>query len=172
MEFWDLVNEQGDFLRIVRADSALKKDEYHFAAEVWPVNGKGEILVQKRSGSCEVLPGIWGLTTGRVQSGETTRQGAARELREELGLCLPPKDLIFLKRIVRKDGTQLIWDVFSAKTDVGISDLLLQPEEVERACWLPPKEILRMAKEGSLYRYPEFDEMLEKAVESAKKRPI
>ena len=172
MESWDLVDETGHFLRTARADSALKKDEYHFAVEIWPVNGKGEILVQKRSEFCKVLPGVWGLTTGRVQAGETTVQGAVRELREELGLCTSPESLIFLKRIVRKDGTQLIWDVFSMKTDVDISDLLLQREEVEEVRWLPPEEMILMAEKGILYCYPEFYEMLKKAAGSVKEKAI
>ena len=168
MEAWDLVDEHGRFLRTVCTDSALKKDEYHFSVEIWPVRAKEEILVQKRSRFCKVLPGLWGLTTGRVQAGETTVQGAVRELREELGLYTSPESLIFLKRIVRRDASQLIWDVFSMKTEARISDLFLQREEVEEVRWLPPKELVLMAKEGRLYRYPEFYEILDMAVRSVK----
>ena len=164
MEFWDLVDEQGRFLRTVRSDSKLKKEEYHFAVEIWPINSQGEILLQKRSVFCEVLPGVWGLTTGRVQAGETTIQGAVRELREELSLFAAEKELIFLKRIVRKDGTHLIWDVFSYKTDVQTSTLCLQPEEVEDVCWILPEKVIQMAEEGNVYRYPEFYEILKENI--------
>ena len=49
MEYWDIVDENGRFLYTAPADIKCKHGEYHFAAEVWPVNPHGEILIQKRS---------------------------------------------------------------------------------------------------------------------------
>lgn len=113
-------------------------------AEVWPVNPHGEILIQKRSLQCPILPGVWGLTTGRIQSGETTAQGAVRELREELGLSVPVNRLIFLERIIRRDETHLIWDIFTVKIFAEISSLQMQTSEVEQALWVPPSKFLQM----------------------------
>ena len=113
-------------------------------AEVWPVNPHGEILIQKRSLQCPILPGVWGLTTGRIQSGETTAQGAVRELREELGLSVPVNRLIFLERIIRRDETHLIWDIFTVKIFAEISSLQMQTSEVEQTLWVPPSKFLQM----------------------------
>ena len=107
-------------------------------AEVWPVNPHGEILIQKRSLQCPILPGVWGLTTGR------TAQGAVRELREELGLSVPVNRLIFLERIIRRDETHLIWDIFTVKIFAEISSLQMQTSEVEQALWVPPSKFLQM----------------------------
>ncbi len=69
--------------------------EYHPAMEAWIKNSRGEILIQQRSVECEILPGAWGLTTGRMIAGESTQQGCIREIREELGLCVTPSQIQF-----------------------------------------------------------------------------
>ena len=168
MEYWDIVDENGRFLYTAPADIKCKHGEYQFAAEVWPVNPHGEILIQKRSLQCPILPGVWGLTTGRIQSGETTAQGAVRELREELGLSVPVNRLIFLERIIRRDETHLIWDIFTVKIFAEISSLQMQTSEVEQALWVPPSKFLQMVKNGDLNNYPELEQMLQKVTENVK----
>ena len=87
MQYWDIYDKDGHFTG--RKKGKYEKwgeDEYHLATEVWVINSKKQILIQQRSEKCQLLPGIWALTTGRVVSGETTRQGCIRELKEELGI--------------------------------------------------------------------------------------
>ena len=87
MEYWDIYDKDGNFTGRKKGKyEKWSKDEYHLATEVWVINSKKQILIQKRSDKCEILPSMWALTTGRVVSGETTRQGCIRELREELGI--------------------------------------------------------------------------------------
>ena len=49
-------------------------------------NHENKFLVQQRSFQKQYFPGIWDVTGGRVQAGETKRQGAVREAWEEVGL--------------------------------------------------------------------------------------
>ena len=103
MEYWDIYDKDGHFTG--RKKGKYEKwgeDEYHLATEVWVINSKKQILIQQRSEKCQLLPGIWALTTGRVVSGETTRQGCIRELKEETGL-----DLISINKINSKDKLYL-----------------------------------------------------------------
>ena len=87
MEYWDIYDKDGNFTGRKKGKyEKWSKDEYHLATEVWVINSKKQILIQKRSDKCEILPSMWALTTGRVVSGETTRQGCIREFREELGI--------------------------------------------------------------------------------------
>ena len=87
MEYWDIYDKDGNFTGRKKGKyEKWDKDEYHLATEVWVINSKKQILIQQRSEKCQLLPGIWALTTGRVVSGETTRQGCIRELKEETGL--------------------------------------------------------------------------------------
>ena len=86
MEYWDIYDKDGNFTGRKKGKyEKWDKDEYHLATEVWVINSKKQILIQQRSEKCQLLPGIWALTTGRVVSGETTRQGCIRELKEETG---------------------------------------------------------------------------------------
>lgn len=83
--------------------------EFHLAMEAWILNSNKEILLQRRADSCEVLPGVWGLRTGRMLAGENSKVGCVREIQEELGLTVQPEAPAFLRRIFR---TELIWDLF------------------------------------------------------------
>ncbi len=161
MESWDLYDPFAKKTgRTVPKGTELSAEEYHLAMEVWIVNAKGQVLIQERSQECEILPGVWGLTTGRMVAGEDTRAGCIRELREELGLSVQPEQLQFLRRILRQDGTHLIWDIYLLQMDVPISDLTLQSEEVSSAKWADMQELRQLILTGKLFFYPEIWEIL------------
>lgn len=161
MESWDLYDPFAKKTgRTVPKGTELSAEEYHLAMEVWIVNAKGQVLIQERSQECEILPGVWGLTTGRMVVGEDTRAGCIRELREELGLSVQPEQLQFLRRILRQDGTHLIWDIYLLQMDVPISDLTLQSEEVSSAKWADMQELRQLILTGKLFFYPEIWEIL------------
>ena len=160
MEYWDICDAFGRPTgRTLPKGSPFQPGEYHLAAEVWVVNPAGEILIQQRSEQCEILPGVWGLTTGRMVAGETARQGAVRELAEELGISARPEELLPLLHATRTD---LVWEVFLLRRDIPLEGLTLQKEEVAQARWVTSREFCRMAEAGDLYRYPELYQVLEK----------
>lgn len=162
MEYWDIYNSSGEKTgKKVKKGEPLLPGEYHPAMEAWIVNSSGQVLVQKRSMSCELLPGIWALTTGRMVSGESTLEGCVRELDEELGLIVRLDDVTFLRRILREDGTHLIWDVYLVRADAEISELNLQTEEVSEAKWATFDEITDMVGNGIMFKYPEIEEIIE-----------
>ena len=51
-------------------------------------NEQGRVFVQRRSTTRRVLPGIWDIVGGHVESGETLQQALAREVKEETGWTL------------------------------------------------------------------------------------
>ena len=163
MEFWDICDSEGNLTgRTVPKGTAFGEGEYHLAMEAWIVNSNGQILIQRRAESCEVLGGVWGLTTGRMVSGEDTRMGAVREIREELGLSVEAKSLRHLLRVARPN--HLVWDVYALSMNVDLKDLTLQPEEVAEARWVEEATFRRMLRSGDLFSYPEIEEMLQKAL--------
>lgn len=162
MEKWQVYDENGNEInKVVSDNSALSVGEYHLAVEVWIVNSHGQILLQQRSPAMEVLPGYWGLTTGRVQLGEDSITGCLREVQEELGLMLQKEELQFLCRIPRQDDTHLLWDLYKVQKDVCIEELTLQEEEVARAKWVSTAEFVQILEAGKIYKYPEIYEILE-----------
>ena len=63
---------------------------------------EGQILLVKRSKTQGKYPNFWSVPSGGVEIGETFREGAARELKEETMLDINPKNLVYLGTI--KDG--------------------------------------------------------------------
>ena len=158
MEYWDVCNVYGDRTGQIRPKGAFfEPGEYHPAMEAWIKNSRGEILIQQRSAQCEILPGVWGLTTGRMIAGENTEQGCIREIREELGLCVTLSQIQFLKRIPRGE---LLWDIYLVPDDTPMERFQLQAEEVARAKWVSPIAFRTLLETGKLFRYPEIEEIL------------
>ena len=163
MELWDVYDRNG------RKTGALKEKEsdylpgeHHLAVEAWVFNSRREILIQQRSWSREILPGMWSLTTGRIIAGEDSRRGCVRELEEELGMSVKPGELFFFRRIIREDP--LIWDVYFTLQDVSLEKLSLQKDEVIQASWVSFGKFRTLLKKRAVFRYPEIDEVLAAAI--------
>lgn len=161
MEYWDIYDKDGNFTGRKKGKyEKWSKDEYHLATEVWVINSKKQILIQKRSDKCEILPGMWALTTGRVVSGETTRQGCIRELREELGINASEDECKLVKSYL-KNRLGMIWDIYFIRKDIELNNITLQKDEVSRAKFVDTDEFRQMLKEGIMCEYSEIYELLE-----------
>ena len=161
MEYWDIYDKDGNFTGRKKGKyEKWDKDEYHLATEVWVINSKKQILIQQRSEKCQLLPGIWALTTGRVVSGETTRQGCIRELKEELGIEAKEEECNLVKSLL-KNRLGMIWDIYFIRKDVNLDELVLQEEEVARAKFVNTNEFRNMLKEGIMCEYSEVYELLD-----------
>ena len=112
----------------------------------------GRLLIQRRTENKHIWPGLWDVTVGGgVDAGETTRQGAEREVREELGYAL---DLSGLRPSVTVNFAGGFDDFFIAVRDVDIDGLSLQAEEVSAVRWVTLEELLAMVDDGSFIPYP------------------
>ncbi|MFQ7518723.1 MAG: NUDIX hydrolase [Clostridium sp.] len=161
MEYWDIYDKDGNFTGRKKGKyEKWDKDEYHLATEVWVINSKKQILIQQRSEKCQLLPGIWALTTGRVVSGETTRQGCIRELKEELGIEAKEEECNLVKSLL-KNRLGMIWDIYFLSKDVELEDVTLQKEEVSRVKLVNTDEFRDMLKEGIMCEYSEVYELLD-----------
>lgn len=162
MELWDVYDKSGRKTGAVKEkESEYLPGEYHLAMEAWVFNDQREILIQQRSWSRPILPGMWSLTTGRMVAGEDSRQGCVRELKEELGLSVLPQEPYFLRRIIRDDP--LIWDIYFLRRNVPAESLALQREEVAQARWVSFRQFYELLEAKRLFRYPEIDQVLESA---------
>ena len=122
----------------------LLKDEYHLVAICWIVNKKGEFLITRRSFDKEYFGGFWEAQGGSVLSGETSLEAAVREVKEEVGLCVDPKDAwLFASHI--KDNT--IFDHWLFRYEFDLSKVILQEGETidaKAATWNEIKELMKM----------------------------
>ena len=127
-------------------------EEYRMVVHVCIFNNQGQLLIQRRSAEKTVWPELWDVSIGGgVDAGETSRQGAEREVSEELGYDL---DLTGLRPAVTVNFEGGFDDFFVVTRDLNIRDLRLQKEEVSDVRWVTLEEALVMLDSGTFIPYP------------------
>ena len=121
-ERWDILDENGTPTgkTTLRGRSFLKTGEYHLVVHIWPFDKDGRLLIQRRSGERKLMPNEWAATGGSAVSGEESLEAALRELNEEIGIAAKPEELMFARRLKRKNSFLDVWFV---KVDVDINNL-------------------------------------------------
>ena len=113
-EYWDLYDaERKPLGRTIRRGDAFAEGEYYVCCEIWIQNSKGELLLTQRHPD-KKAGGLWEFTGGGVLAGETTGQGAIRELEEELGLSVQESELELLETYQQKN---YFMDIFVVRKD-------------------------------------------------------
>ena len=113
--------------------------EYRTVVHVCLFDSRDRLLIQRRTAGKRVWPEKWDVSVGGgVDAGETSRQGAEREFREELGY---PLDLGGLRPAVTVNFGGSFDDFFILRRDVDIASFRLQAEEVEAVRFFPLHEI-------------------------------
>ena len=126
--------------------------EYRTVVHVCLFDRQGRMLIQHRTPDKVIWPGYWDVSVGGgVDAGETSRQGAEREFREELGY---PLDLTGCRPTVTVNFPGGFDDFYLATRDVALEELTLQPEEVLEVRWATLEEVLALLEEGKFIRYP------------------
>lgn len=162
-ELWDILDGEGNPTgRTIERGKPLQAGEYMLAVHIYIVNSKGEYLMQKRSSTKEVLPGVWDTTGGAVTAGEDSRLGALREVEEEIGIKLALDELEYTARIQRE---QSFVDIWFLKKDFDAKACILQEEEVEAVKWVSAKEMIEHIK-AAPWRQAEYKEKVIAAIEA------
>lgn len=149
MEVWDLVDGSRNLLGKLhtRGEETLP-GEYHIVVEVLTINRDGKILVTQRD-AAKTYPLLWESTGGSVNAGETSLQGAIRELHEETGLSVRAENLHFIGEMKRKNYflDSYFW---KSEDNIEMSDLNLQPGEVYDAKLVTFNEFEEMNTRGEV----------------------
>lgn len=148
MEEWDLYDENGNKTnKTVFRGEKLQDDEYHLVVNAWVMNEKHEFLISQRAPN-KSFPYRWECTGGSVLKGESSIEGAMRELKEELGLEVNPEEAVLIGTKKRYyTGCPDILSVWLFKSEVAIDELTLQKEEVCNAMWASAEQIDQLIKE-------------------------
>ena len=129
MELWDLYDKDGGNTGLLHMrDRPIPEGYYHLVVFIWTFTTDHKLLLTKRDPR---KPGgnLWEVTAGSVIAGETSLEGASRELYEETGLS--PKELHFFHRVLKNKG---IYDHYIVHEDVHLHQLQLQEGETIDAC--------------------------------------
>lgn len=155
MELWDLYTED----RKLTPESHIRGEElpenrYHLVVHVWIKNKNNEYLISQRDSSRPTFPLMWECTGGSVLKGETSLQGALREVKEELGIDLLPQNGRLIGSKVRKiiNGKKFndIKDVWLFNYDGEVSLKNATTNEVCDFKWMKPYEIQKLLNDGKL----------------------
>lgn len=150
IEMWDLYNKERE-----KAGEALERGKsipqglYHIVAGAWIMNSQLQFLISQRHPNM-TYPNYWECTGGSVLMGESSLEGAVREVNEELGIVLfPDQALLFFQ--TRRDKMQDFYDAWLFHTDIPISSLKLQSEEVADVKWVNKDELYEMYLKKELH---------------------
>ncbi len=122
---------------------------YKMLVNVLVRNSRGEILLTKRAPE-KKYGGMWELTCGHAQAGETAVQAAVRELSEETGIRAE-------ERALTHRGTFFVgycfFELFLLCADVPHGEIRLRPGETVDAKWVSPAELVAMHRRGEVVLY-------------------
>lgn len=154
MEKWDLYTKD----RVKTGRSHTRGEElpeglFHLVVHIWLKNPEGRYLISQRSADRPTFPLMWETTGGSVLLSEDSLEGALREVREELGIDLPPKEgkLLFSRVrdwVVGKRFGDIL-DVWEFPFE-GEADLTAAEGEVCDTRWADVTEIGRMLESGEM----------------------
>ena len=165
-EIWDLYNSKMQLTgKTMTRGEEIPAGMYHLAVHIWPVNRKGEFLVQKRASTVQWKPNIWADTGGSAVAGENPLTAAKRELLEELGYDAKDEEMREIACLRRSNS---FCSVYTIRIDRPAEEFSLQKEEVSEVRWCSPAKVSRMVSEGMLYNYGDsYFRMLFEACASA-----
>ena len=127
----------------------IPKGLYHLVVSAWIVNQQGQYLLSQRHPDKQ-YPLYWECTGGSVLSGETSLQGAIREVKEELGITLAPEQGKPIYQFRRED-MQDFYDVWLFHADIDIKEMVLQKTEVVDVQWVNQDKLLNMFQKKQLH---------------------
>ena len=162
-EYWDLYDENRNPLgRTIKRGDAFAEGEYYVCCEIWIQNSNGQMLMTQRHPD-KKAGGLWEFTGGGVLAGETTRQAAVREVKEELGVGIDETDLKLLEVYKHKN---YFMDIYVVKKDFDIKSLVFEPDEVVDAKWVSREEIREMIIEKKVVKSVGYRYQLYQSVEA------
>ena len=157
MERWDLytADRKPTGETHIRGEE-LPENRYHLVVHVWVRNSRGEYLISQRAADRPTFPLFWESIGGSVLQGETSLQGALREVKEEVGLDLSPDcgELVFSQVRDRIDGRKFgdILDVWLFTYDGEVDLSHATTKEVAQTRWMTPEQIDDLYQSGRLVR--------------------
>lgn len=151
MEQWDLYTKD----RTPTGETHLRgvplpEGRYHLVVHIWIQNSAGQFLVSQRAASRPTFPLMWECVGGSVVKGEDSLKGALREVKEEVGLSLPPETGRLVHSEVREEGFHDILDVWLFPYDGPVALENATTDEVAQCRWLDKSGVQALYDSGKL----------------------
>lgn len=161
MEYWDIYDKNRNKINKTKIrGEKLTDDEYHLVVNAWIKSDDNKFLITQRSEN-KAHPLMWECTGGSVVKGESTFEGALREIGEELGIEVDKDTGKFIGSALRYYvGCPDILDVWIFNSNVDIADVTIQEEEVCDVMWATKEEILKLYVDKKFEANPFFLEAI------------
>jgi len=132
--------------------NTLEKRTNRLTVHIVFFNSKNQMLIQKRTTTKKVFPGLWDVSVGGgVLEGETSEQAMKREVEEELGVKFDHEYFRPQLTINFRNGFD---DYYLIKDfDVELSTLSYQKEEVEKLMWADKETVLKFIENNEFIPY-------------------
>lgn len=148
MEKWDLYDQNGNKLNEIGIrGQPLQEGKYHLVVEIWTINDENEILITQRDKN-KPFGLLWECTGGSVIAGESSIEGAIRELYEETGLKANKNDL---EKVGRTFMDQTIYDIYVYRHNFDLADVCLQEGETVAVQKVTKEELLVLVSQGQFF---------------------
>ncbi|UBU17832.1 NUDIX hydrolase [Nonomuraea gerenzanensis] len=136
-ELVERVDDQDQVLGVVSRDDAIRHGWLHRKATTVCRDERGRFLVYRRADGLSRYPGYYEVTVGgAVEVGESYRAAAAREVKEELGVDVPVREVV--KFLCRGEISSYWLGVHEA---VVTGDVSPDPRAVSWVSWLTSAEL-------------------------------
>lgn len=168
-EIWDLFDDNRDMTgeTLERGDK-MPEGRYHIIVDIWTITPDGKFIIDQRHPD-KANGLMWECTGGSVQAGETSLQGAARELQEELGITVLSEELNLIDTVKVEER---FVDTYVLFRNIKVEDLKLQDIEVVDAKLVTYEELEELHKTGNLCpreRFLHYKDKLKECVEYARR---
>lgn len=167
-EYFDILDENGNSTgKMKLRDNVHRDGNWHRVVHVWIINDHQEILLQKRCSDKDCNPNMLDISSaGHLLAGESSIEGAIREVREELNIDVQPNDLKFIQtfRTEKIHSPSFIdnefSDVYVLRTKLTLHDMVFQKEEISEIYFVSFQEFKQMVidkKSNLVWREEEFN---------------
>ena len=168
MEYIDIFDENNNPMgKIKEKTKAHEEGNFHRTAHIWIINGKKELLLQKRSATKKSHPNCWDISgAGHIRAGESVIEGAIRELKEELGIEANENDLRFIDIVksTKNPKNQEFGYVYLLESNHEIKDYIFEDNEVSEVKYVYFEDLEKMVAdraEGFLTHEEEYKKLFQ-----------
>lgn len=167
MEYIDIVNSKGERLGLQKTKAEVHRDgDWHKTVHIWCINGKEEVLMQRRAADKVNFPNFWDISVaGHVDNGEHPIESALREVKEEIGISVAEEDLHYLgtvpQQFILHEGTYIdneLCVIYLVTLNKELSELTMQTEELSALDWVPLTTLKQWVTEGREDLLPHAEE--------------
>lgn len=129
--------------KTIKRGTKPKENEHILLTIIIIKNKENKYLIQKTS---KEKGNTHAFTGGHVTHNETSKTAIIREIKEELGIDIPPKQIKYITDI--NLGIPFM-DIYYLEDNINTKDLTLQKEELTNIKWLTQEEIENLIKKDN-----------------------